>query len=562
MPLENQHYLKSEKTNKMMQKYLALSSNYAICIDITTLGLYGELFLAIDVAARSVVGHCYHNENITTSHVCETIQKIARQRSFLPHIEIIHSDRGSIFTNQEYFACLKQLNITPSRGSAEGSQNQIIERLNRTIKLILRQIISPKWTKRKPDPLGQLQYSYEEMASLIKQAIEQYNQRPHKALNSLSPNQMEEALFLEHGGKHPAYDGELITANDGSPEAKAMIEYKKEVALNYQVDWHRYFVEWRTTQETFQQEIINELRQDKQKAQEQLSELSDKYQNIYTQNLEMQRKLEEVYQESLLLKREREDKLLKKQRKKNAQKQPLRDTIDLEEFERILTLVRGRAGAKERRRLALALLYLTGLRVSNLLLFNVAHAREFFEKGNTQIQLIKGGEKRFPLRLTPKGRKFLLRFKEDFIKLAGNKSADAPLFTTAKDFTKPISRDNFDKELNKILAIASGMFEKHIRTHSFRATIITQLLKSTPIDDVKEIIGHKSISSTLEYKRSRLQPRQMDKMLTALNPLWKPKRGRPRSKKHEPTAETTSELTINEPLQQRKIPRNTKRKTA
>lgn len=548
MAIQNTSNNQPETKNKMMQKYLALSTNYAICIDITTLGIYGELFLAIDVAARNIVGHCFNDQNITTSQVCETIQQIARQRSFLPQIEIIHSDRGSIFTNQEYFACLEQLNIKRSRGSAEAYQNQIVERLHRSIKLIIRQKINPNWTKHELDPLKQLRFSFEQMASLINEAIEFYNQRPHKSLYGLSPNQMEEALFLKHGNKHPTNIGELITANDESPQAKAITEYKKDVALNYKGDWERFFIDWRIKQETFQQELINELRQNKQKAQQKINEISTQYQNLYTQNLELQRKLEEVYQESLRLKKEREHKLLKKQRKRDAQKLPLRDTIDLADFERILLLVRGRAGAKERRRLALALLYLTGLRVSNLLLFNVAHAMELFEKGNTRIQLIKGGEKRFPLRLSPKGRRLLLRFKQDFMKLAHNKTADAPLFTTAKDFTKPIARDNFDKELNQILTAASAQLQKHLRTHSFRATIITELLKSSPIDDVKEIIGHKSISSTLQYKRSRLQPRQMDKMLSALNPLWKSKKGRPRANKHETPAQITSELTINEPL--------------
>ena len=548
MLLKNTNNIKSETKNKMMQKYLALSTNYAICIDVTTLGLYGELFLAIDVAARNIVGHCYTNENINTSQVCETIQKIARQRSFLPQIEIIHSDRGSIFSNQEYFACLEQLNIKRSRGSAKAYQNQVVERLHGSIKLILRQIIDPNWTKKQPDPLSQLQISFEDMASLIKQAIEQYNQRPHRSLYGLSPNQMEEALFLKHGDQHPTDVGELITANDESPQARAIILYKKEVALNYQGDWERFFIDWRTKQETFQRELIDQLRQDKQKAQAKLNEISTQYENLYTQNLDLQRKLEEVYQESLRLKKEREEKLLKKQRKRDAQKLPLRDTIDLADFEHILLLVRGRAGAKERRRLALALLYLTGLRVSNLLLFNVAHARELFDKGNTRIQLIKRGEKRFPLRLSPKGRRFLLRFREDFMKLAHNKKDDAHLFTAAQDLTKPIARENFDKELNKILAKASAQLEKHLRTHSFRATIITELLKREPIEDVKEIIGHRSISSTLEYKRSRLQPRQMDKMLTALNPLWKSKRGRPRAKKHQVLAEITNEPTIKEPL--------------
>ena len=73
--------------------------------------------------------------------------------------------------------------------------------------------------------------------------------------------------------------------------------------------------------------------------------------------------------------------------------------------------------------------------------------------------------------------------------------------------------DNFEKELNKILEKASIILKKNIRTHSFRATVITELLANNiAIDDVKEIIGHKSIESTLNYKRLRLSPRQIQRV--------------------------------------------------
>ena len=50
------------------------------------------------------------------------------------------------------------------------------------------------------------------------------------------------------------------------------------------------------------------------------------------------------------------------------------------------------------------------------------------------------------------------------------------------------------------------MFSKHIRTHTFCASIITYFLKSTPIDVVKEIVGHKDIKTTLQYKRGNIEP--------------------------------------------------------
>ena len=64
-----------------------------------------------------------------------------------------------------------------------------------------------------------------------------------------------------------------------------------------------------------------------------------------------------------------------------------------------MNLVKESKAAKARRRLALSLLYLTEIRVSNLLLFNVYHVKFIIVKGNTNIQLIKERENRFSLRL-------------------------------------------------------------------------------------------------------------------------------------------------------------------
>lgn len=71
-----------------------------------------------------------------------------------------------------------------------------------------------------------------------------------------------------------------------------------------------------------------------------------------------------------------------------------------------------------------------------------------------------------------------------------------PLFTTQVCFSKSIDRTSLEKELNAALTKASEMFRKHIRTHSFRATLITNYLQRTPIDIVKDVIGHRDIKTT------------------------------------------------------------------
>lgn len=76
--------------------------------------------------------------------------------------------------------------------------------------------------------------------------------------------------------------------------------------------------------------------------------------------------------------------------KKNSQKTA--KALSYEEFEIITSFISGKPIVKQRRSLAIALLYLTGLGVCSLLCFNVKHAKDLFEKGST---LVLGKNKKF-----------------------------------------------------------------------------------------------------------------------------------------------------------------------
>jgi hypothetical protein len=311
----NKKQINKEAKNKMFQAYLATSSNFAVCIDITSLEIYGELFLAVDLAARTVVGHCYNSNHIDTQQVCETIEQFVRKRSFLPSFQLLHSDRGSIFSNQEFYDCLEKLNIQKSRGSAEAHQNQVVERLNRTIKDILRKQICPQWKKDVQDPLkiSHPEIRFEHMADFIKASIEKYNQKEHSALYGLSPNQMEEALFNKHRDKHPI-DIPLQGPNDQSEKSLMMQTYKKQIVEQYNGDWEQFlrqhlqaeyggdsinvllqfFYDWRVTQEAQHEVVVKQLKINQKIAEENEKNAREAYATLYDQFLEMQKMMKKV----------------------------------------------------------------------------------------------------------------------------------------------------------------------------------------------------------------------------------------------------------------------------
>jgi hypothetical protein len=62
--------------NIIKQRYIARSTHFVICMDITHVNVYGELLVGMDLAGKVIVGHCYSSEPVTTKLVCETITQI------------------------------------------------------------------------------------------------------------------------------------------------------------------------------------------------------------------------------------------------------------------------------------------------------------------------------------------------------------------------------------------------------------------------------------------------------------------------------------------------------
>lgn len=287
-------------------------------------------------------------------------------------------------------------------------------------------------------------------------------------------------------------------------------EIQEQVLVKYGGDWAQFFLDWRSEQEKWQA-----------KASQELASSKEQYSSLYAQYLAIEKQLEEVHQESMRQKEKDSLKEARKMKRQRSKKLPLRATVSIDEFWAIIELVAGRCPLIiARRRLAFALLYLTGLRVSNILIFSVSNVKELLLNGKTVISLIKGGESRNNLILTNQGRALLKNFNRDYEKLVGSeKKGSDYIFSSPKNNEKHLDSDNFDRELNYILTKASTIFEKHLRTHSFRATFITDLLKSVEIDEVKEIVGHRSIATTLEYKRSRLSISETKELLEQRDPL-------------------------------------------
>jgi integrase len=232
-----------------------------------------------------------------------------------------------------------------------------------------------------------------------------------------------------------------------------------------------------------------------------------KYESIVTQNLELIARLKNTEQDAKLVADIERKKQEAKAKRQQAEKKPLRDIITADQFEALIKSVRNTKGPADeiqraRRIVAYFLLRLTGLRVSNLLTINVRQIKELFENGATKLELIKGGPKRFNLLIPQNQQEWFKGCSYEIDVLCRSKSEGDPLFH-AVDPKKPMNRSNFDTDLNAPLKTLSETVGAVIKTHSFRATIISELiLGGVNINEVATYMGHASAMSTAKYDRN------------------------------------------------------------
>jgi site-specific recombinase XerD len=494
--------------NILNNRNITLKPNQTLALDCTQLGKNGFLMVAICIATRTVVGHHFSTAKHTQQDTIDLLRRVMLVRGFIGDIEIVHTDLGGEFKGELITAFLKENNIIISDTQGTKNGNPVVEKFNGNFKRLIRQKYNPSWTSRKrklEDPLEK-PVEATELGLFVKQVIEEYNATVHLATGE-TPNMLEDALV--EVGKNTKLPS--IYATEGSE----LGEYVKQIKAQV-VDEHKQNIIVKLLFKIYQQNQENTGRtlnaiqesadQIKAKLEGQISKMEqeallaeNRYVSEVEQRLKMQRQIE-------ILTKEIEDKAERKEKRRNAIKQPLREIITPAQFEALIAITEGHGANKQmqkaRRVVAFFLLWLTGLRVANLLLLTVRHVNELIAKGETTISLIKRGDQRFGLQLPRNQRAFFQRCKAELDILMQGKEGNQPLFT-ANDPNKAMNVDNFTEDLNVLLREISKVEGTHIRTHSFRATAITEMLaQAVPLKDVAAVIGHKSIMSSDAYDRN------------------------------------------------------------
>jgi site-specific recombinase XerD len=377
------------------------------------------------------------------------------------------------------------------------------------------------------DPLNKKSFNYQQMKDFVDNALNTYNNRPHGSLGKMSPFHMEKALYQHYNERNEDLkDIPPLAKNDQNENALQISDVKEQAIIHFtakakvlpvnELDYRFY----QYLEEGFER-VIDTVKEQQdfiiESIMKQLKDATKQREDMYELNLQLQQQIHSIQVESEKQRIAREEIEQKREKKKNAIKAPIRETLEEEEFFFILELVKHNNFVGARKKSAIILMYLTGLRVSNLLVFTVRHAMQLLEQGETTLPLIKRGPQRFSIKLSDQGRMLLKKYHTLLITLMVNKEQSMPLFTTQVCFQKPIDRTSLDKEINTVLTKASDKLGKHIRTHSFRATIITNYLHETPVDVVQHVVGHKDIKTTALYKKNQVNKEEMRGVLKKLD---------------------------------------------
>lgn len=324
----------------------------------------------------------------------------------------------------------------------------------------------------------------------------------------------------------------MIRVLNQRSESLKLFEKRSKVTQEFSKKWEAFFLSLKEeqkqgfqnlkeqTQVGFTQVIIQQAHQNRL-----LYEQNKKLEKL---NKELFQKIEFLVDEAKALKNEKDQKLRLKEKRQKAKKKATLDIVSSQEYKEIINCVnnvyQGEL-SRARAKIAILLLYLTGLRISNLL---TLRWRDFFElrdKGETLVQLIKKGEQRHFLNISTTGQKMLQDLTEEIniLKERTKFQEDGPLFTPSRNqqqFAEGtcLARSKFTNFVNAVLIEASKKLKKNLRSHSFRATFVTDLLiNQNPIHVVKDLLGHKNIATTIQYKRNPLTRKEVRSVMVSLS---------------------------------------------
>ena len=219
-------------------------------------------------------------------------------------------------------------------------------------------------------------------------------------------------------------------------------------------------------------------------------------------NKELNQQLEIVMSELNVMKKERAEKAARREKWSKRKRFPKRDPINSEIYNLLMKESEGASYIATRTRIAICLLTVSGIRISELLSLKVFQLKTLLGEGWISIDRLKRGPANHKAFLTSEGRKIVKARKRDFEFLFLMKDENSYVFTSDRKPNQKLGRQTITMDVNKVMHSVSNLLpsKPNITSHSFRIGYISQLWKDTKdIEFVRQTIGHRSLNSTSNY---------------------------------------------------------------
>jgi integrase len=219
-------------------------------------------------------------------------------------------------------------------------------------------------------------------------------------------------------------------------------------------------------------------------------------------NDQLKEQLNDVLKELNTVKKEREEKAARREKWSKRKRLPKRDPINSEIYNLLIKESEGPTYIATRTRIAICLLTVTGIRISELLPLKVGQLETLVEEGWISIDRLKRGPANHKAFLTSEGKRIIKLRKRDFEFLFLMKDKDSYVFTSDRKPNQMLRRQTITMDVNKVMHSVSNLLpsKPNITSHSFRIGSISQLWKDTKdIEFVRQTIGHRSLNSTSGY---------------------------------------------------------------
>lgn len=484
-------------------------NNVAWVADFTILELFRDqkiyVFLCIDIHSNLVVAETISKKVITASTVVNRLKRAINNRcNRTSNLKlIIHTDRGTQFSSKSYNNFVKKFNkkFIPSMARENTpTDNSVAERYMRTFK---EHKVDGITIEEKLSSAMALNSKFNSYRSYFNLYIKSLNSIPNKKSligpecydkgSTTASMLMLEPLYSKAQSEHISEDPRLPHVKKYKLDKQKVMGFLQELAAQKAelVD--------KTPFDSFENQLAYKIIDKK------LAEIYDLIQNNPEITKEYVSQALEPVQDSLEELHKKVDTLLTKN-KVDREILPLRDPIDLNLF----PLFFANAGNRYQRqkdlkqaqlRVAYTLLYHTGLRVNEIRQITKEQIEDAIKASQISVIHHKNRQPYIHVLSITAVQNFK-RLKPE-MQIIFNKYQFKYLF--GKD--QPIHKKSLIRTINEDLKNTCDLNQIpfNIKSHSFRINMVSSLLKNTSVQKAAQVIGHKSINSTMAYQRYAMQ---------------------------------------------------------